>query len=115
MASGKHNFVFEQGTSIERVITWTDQQDVPIDNTGYTAAMQLRKLHASATAILSLGSPADINVGGTDGKFTIVVASAVMITLAAGRYVYDFEITSSGGIVTRLLEGSRIITPEVTK
>jgi len=115
MASGKHAFVFEQGTTIERVITWSDLQGVPIDNTGYTAAMQIRKSHPNAVADLSLGSPADITIGGADGKFIIQVASAVMIALAAGRYVYDFEITSPGGSVTRLLEGSLTVTPEVTR
>lgn len=115
MASGKHIFVFEQGASIERVITWTDSKGVAIDNTGYTAAMQVRKEHASAGTILSFSSPADITVGGTDGKFTLVVASAVMTAAPVGRFVYDFEITSPGGSVTRLLEGPLIITPEVTK
>ena len=115
MASGKHTFVFEQGTTIERVVTWTDPAGTPIDVTGYTAAMQIRENYESVTPILSLASPADITIGGTDGKFTIRVTDTVMAGLAPGKYVYDFEVTSPGGAVTRLLEPSLVITPEVTK
>ena len=31
-----------------------------------------------------------------------------------GMYVYDIEITSGAGTVTRLMEGSVTVTPEVT-
>ena len=31
-----------------------------------------------------------------------------------GSYVYDLELTSSSGTVTRLLEGQFVVTPEVT-
>ena len=34
--------------------------------------------------------------------------------MKAGRYVYDVEITSSGGTKTRVLEGQIEITPGVT-
>jgi len=34
--------------------------------------------------------------------------------MKAGRYVYDVEITSSGGTKTRVLEGQLEITPGVT-
>ena len=32
-----------------------------------------------------------------------------------GIYVYDIEITSSAGTVTRLMEGSVTVNPEVTR
>lgn len=115
MASGKHRFVFEQGTTISRTVTWTGPDGTPIDITGYSAAMQIRENYESPTTILSLASPADITVGGVDGVFVINVTAAVMTGLADGKYVYDFEVTSAGGTVTRLLQGALIITPEVTK
>ena len=33
----------------------------------------------------------------------------------AGTFVYDLEIRSVGGIVDRIIEGSFIVTPEVTR
>ena len=35
--------------------------------------------------------------------------------LDSGRYVYDLNITSSGGKTTRVVEGQAIITPGVTR
>jgi len=35
--------------------------------------------------------------------------------VVSGRYVYDLEITSNTGIVTRSYEGIVTVTPEVTK
>ena len=35
--------------------------------------------------------------------------------LKPGRYVYDVEIESSGGVVTRVLEGQIEVTPRVTQ
>jgi hypothetical protein len=35
--------------------------------------------------------------------------------MKAGRYVYDVEISSGGGTVTRVIEGQLEITPSVTR
>jgi|TARA_B110000444_G_scaffold239497_1_gene253965 hypothetical protein len=32
-----------------------------------------------------------------------------------GMYVYDVEITSGGGVVTRIMQGQVTTTPEVTR
>ena len=36
-------------------------------------------------------------------------------SIAAGRYVYDCELTDSNGIVSRLVEGIVTVTPGVTR
>jgi hypothetical protein len=53
-------------------------------------------------------------VGTTDGKFTLALTAAETTALAAGNYVYDLEVTSPGGVVTRLLEGGFIVYEGVT-
>jgi hypothetical protein len=35
--------------------------------------------------------------------------------LTAGDYVYDLEVVSAGGEVTRILDGIARVTPEATK
>jgi hypothetical protein len=40
---------------------------------------------------------------------------AVTGAIEEGMYVYDLEITSSAGAVTRLMEGSITVNPEVTR
>ena len=39
---------------------------------------------------------------------------AVTGAIEEGIYVYDLEITSSSGTVTRLIQGEVTVTPEVT-
>ena len=55
------------------------------------------------------GSPA--TAGLIDSSLTATETSAIK----AGYYVYDLEITSSSGIVTRVLEGKVHMKPGVTR
>ena len=80
--------------------------------TGYSAAGQIRKTYSSSTAVnftASVASPT------TAGVVNISLTNAQTNAMKAGRYVYDVEITSSGGTKTRVLEGQLEITPGVTQ
>jgi hypothetical protein len=44
----------------------------------------------------------------------VVISSTASSAVDAGAYSYDLEI-SSGGVVTRLLEGSFVVTGNVTR
>jgi hypothetical protein len=50
----------------------------------------------------------------SSGAVAVTVNAAKMETLPAGRWYYDIELTSSGGQVTRLLEGRFIVNAQVT-
>jgi len=45
----------------------------------------------------------------------MTMTPAVTGAIEEGIYVYDLEITSGSGIVTRLLEGEITTNPEVTR
>jgi hypothetical protein len=49
------------------------------------------------------------------GKISIHATAAQTSTIVAGDYVYDLEITSSTGIVTRVMQGRAIVSPQVTR
>lgn len=68
-------------------------------------------LGANPTATLTAG----ITLGGSAGTIVINITAAQTTALTAGNYVYDLELTSGGGFVTRILEGKFVITPEVTQ
>ena len=57
----------------------------------------------------------DVQVDATTGEITISLTAAQTNALVAGRYVYDAEITSAGGTVTRVIEGQIEVTPGVTQ
>ena len=108
--SGKHNIVAKQGATYNLNFT-VKADDVAWDLTTYTFAMQVRRSTASSTALISITSATMTNLG----HVSVTISATTMNTVPAGRWVYDIELTSSGGEVTRILEGRFIVTPQVTQ
>lgn len=116
MAAGTYNFAAEQGATLERVITYKDSAGALVNLTSYTARMQVRLAVESTSFVLELTtSNGGITLGGTAGTITLLVSAAVMSSLAALTYVYDLEIVSPSGKVTRLIEGKFAVKAEVTR
>lgn len=115
MPAATYNILTDQGATFERVITWKTTAGVPVDLTGYTAALQVRVQYSSPTTVLSLSTAAgSIVLGGALGTITITAPAASM-TMDGANYVYDLELTSGGGVVTRLVMGSFTVRPQVTQ
>lgn len=108
--SGKYNIVADQGATFNLNFTIATD-DVALNLTGYTFAMQVRRSSNSSTALLSLTSATMTSVG----TVAVTVSAATMNDVPAGRWVYDIELTSSGGEVTRYLEGRFIVKAQVTQ
>lgn len=114
--AGVYNITCNQGATLSRTLTWADPAKNPINLTGYTARMQVRETAASNTVVLELTtSNTRITLGGTAGTVTINVNAATTTSLTPGKYVYDLEVVSGGGEVTRLVEGNFIVKAEVTR
>lgn len=125
MAAGTHNFVWEQGATIDEPIIWKDASLVVIPVTGYTARMQVRSTLGSSTILHEFTTEnSGIVVDGAAGKFTIkatAVQSAGWTTwpIPGGQTspvaVYDLEVISPTNVVTRLLKGTVTLDLEVTR
>jgi hypothetical protein len=76
----------------------------------YVASNGSLTLGASPTA----DEVQNIVLGGTAGTVVISLTDEITASLAAGTYIYDLELTSPTGSVTRLLEGTFIVDEEVT-
>lgn len=108
--SGKYNIVAEQGATFNLDFR-VETDGTPWNLTDYDFAMQVRRSTSSNTTLLEI-----ISATMTSGGHVSATASAADMTdVPAGRWVYDIELTSSGGEVTRILEGRFIVTPEVTQ
>jgi hypothetical protein len=106
----KANLILDQGSDFLAVIDLTDTSDNVYDLTGYTVTSQMRKNYASASAT-------DFGTGhnGNGGQITLTLPSADTSDIEPGRYMYDVEITSSGGSKTRVVEGIITVTPGITR
>lgn len=104
----KANITVDQGADFSTSIDVTDDNGDPTDLTGYSGAAQMRKHYTSSNAYA-------FTVAVANGSVTLTMNSATTANITSGRYVYDCELTSGGGVVTRLVEGIVTVTPQVTR
>ena len=119
MAAGEYSFPIEQGATFTRTITVRQADDSPLDLTGYKVRMMARASYDDAVPTISLSTiepPGGITI--TDpagGQFQLNMNAAATGALKFSKIMYDLEIESGAGLVTRLLEGNVTLIPEVTK
>lgn len=113
--AGQHDIAIYKGATFSKVITWK-ADDTPVNLTGYTARMQVREAIDSIDPFITLTTEnGGIALGGTAGTITLTIAAATTAGYTPLRGVYDLELISGSGIVTRLLQGSVILFAEVTR
>jgi hypothetical protein len=105
----------DQGADWFFNVTYEQPAGTPVNITSYTAALQLRSLPESTTAVLSLATGSGITITGPAGLVAIRATAAQTGAIIAGDYYYDLEITSPQGIVTRLVQGQALVNPQVTR
>lgn len=117
MVAAVHDITIEQGATFLMSLLWKDNAGAPINLTGYTARMQVRRKYNSDAALLSFTTEnGAITLGGAAG--TIAVSGLATLTddlPAPSTGVYDLELVGPTGVVKRLVQGSVYISPEVTR
>lgn len=111
MAAGTYNFTVEQGATFTRVLTLQENSSA-MNLTGYSAASQMRLSHDTST-VAGTFSCTISNASG--GQITLTMTAATTRAIEEGIYVYDVEMTSGAGTVTRVLQGRVTVTAEVTR
>jgi hypothetical protein len=107
---GYLDLVVYQGATFDQTIA-VEVDGVTYDLTGDTATLPARRPDDAAAPILLTET-----TGLTLGNGTIAVAMTATATAAitAARYPYVLEVTGEGSTVTRILEGTIRVVPEVT-
>lgn len=109
------NLVIYQGTTFNPVLTWKNEDNTLVNLTSYTARMQGRSTVNSPVTLFSLTTEnGGITLGGAAGTISLLMTAAQTTALIANG-VYDLELISAGGIVTRLLQGTITLSAEVTR
>ena len=106
----KANIVIDQGATYSTSIDVTDEDGAVVNLTGFTGAAQLRK-HYTSTAQTAF----TVSITANTGVVSLSLSANVTNNIAAGRYVYDCELTDTAGTVSRLIEGIVTVTPGVTR
>ena len=112
------DLIIDQFATFRSAFRWeTKGTGTPVNLTGYTAAMQIRRTHADSTALVSLTSATNggLTIVPLEGRVTIEIPAATTSTLTAGKYVYDLVLTDPASKKKRLVEGVAIVDAGVTR
>jgi hypothetical protein len=125
-----------KGKKVVATYVDADTFDVPLDTVGevyetgtgcmhyiapkalasYTARMDIRESLDDTTPLVSLTSVGgDIVIDTATAEIQIIIADEVTAALDFDEGVYDLELESGTGVVTRLIEGKVAFVKEVTR
>lgn len=131
MIAGVYNITIEQGSTFGRLIS-IEQPDLATDPTGqtfenfdlsgFTARMHIRRTIDTPTPMITLTTEngriaINPNIAGapTRNNEISLMITAVDTAGITTSGVYDLEIISAGGVVSKVIRGDVTLIPEVTR
>ncbi len=113
------DLIIYQGTTFVKPFQWkTGEVPTPVDLTGCTARMHIRRKITDSEILMEL-STANSRIVITDavaGKFEMRLTALETAGITFKNGVFDFEIVYPGGEpVYRIFQGEIEINPEVTR
>lgn len=123
MTAGVYNMLIEQGATFTQEFLWQNGTPgcpptnlTPVDLTDYSAIMQIRATINSPVVLYEASTLiGNIVLGGVLGTITLTITATETAAFDWTRGVYNLNLESSGGIVTRLVQGAVAVSPEVTR
>ena len=131
MIAGVYNLTIEQGSTFGRLIA-IEQPDLATDPTGqtfenfdlsgFTARMDIRRTIDTATPMITLTTengriainPSIAGNATRNNEISLSITAADTATITTSG-VYDLEIISAGGTVSKVIRGDVTLIPEVTR
>jgi len=101
-----------QGKTWDVLFTCRDDTGTLLNLTGYSAAWALAP-YAGGSAVATAGTADHIAMGGTAGTIHLVYPGTATAAIPAGDYVWEVELTSSGGVKPPFVGGRWTVKPEV--
>lgn len=104
--------IIDQGADFDLTLFVVDDSiNQKANLSGYIIRSKIRKNYAANAYAFFTTSI----INGTEGIINISLNAHSTATMKSGRYFFDIEIEDPTGRVTRLLEGTATVTPEVTR
>tara|TARA_R110000765_G_scaffold210450_1_gene315647 strand:- start:160 stop:540 length:381 start_codon:yes stop_codon:yes gene_type:complete len=126
MAAGIYNFTIEQGTTVVKQFTYKDAAGTVVDLGSHDVRMQIRETVTSEIPVSTFGTgsapdPDGITVvlssgSAKSGTIELRIEASETKDYNFTQAVYDIEIEDpTSHTVTRLLQGSIRLSPEITR
>ena len=113
--SNVFDILVDQGATLNRALFVKNSAKRAIDLEGYTGRMHIRDYTDSSVVVQTLTSDNnEILISPFDGRIDIFLSPTKTADLLAKNYVYDLELESEGGEVTKILSGKLTVRSEIT-
>ena len=103
------NLVIQKGTYFEETFSLAAEDGGGLNLAGNSATAKLKK-HPTAGIAYTFTTTLTV----ADSTVKISMQPAVTSTLPSGRCVYDLVLTSSGGVISKVLDGTIIVQETVS-
>lgn len=117
METSGNTWIINQGATNPYEFSWV-AGGATVDLTGCMARLQVRTDYADKNGALLLELSTEngrLTLTPLTGKIAVLLLPADTVEARWGRGVWDLEITHPNGWVTRLLQGTAILSKEVTR
>src|SRR5262245_37237636 len=111
MPVNKADLLIYQGDDWSGTVLVQMSDGSPADITGWTAQAQLRRGPADVAPYVEHEITTTVQAPDT----VILSIPHADTTLLTGTYAWDLNLVSTAGMVTTVLRGNAIVTPEVTR
>ena len=106
------DFSLDQGSTLNKVLNYTDTNKANISLAGYSVRAQMRRSYYSSNSVAMIATVSN----AAQGEITLELAANTTANLKSGRWVYDLEAnTANDASVIRIVEGIITIMPGVTR
>lgn len=116
-----YKFTWDKGSTINRSLTWKKNQGTeeepnyqPVNLTGYTARMEIRNRYGGDLLHRLDTTNGGLTIDPEEGQILINVSAEVTTAWEWRNAVYDIELVAPDESVTRLIQGTITLSPEVT-
>jgi hypothetical protein len=125
----QYNIVVDQGSTHQEIFNVntlttptlpydaTTNPYIPLDFTGYTAHLQIRKTVDASSTVLDLTNSSGLSLG-SNGQVTITITAAqsTAVQFPGDRAVYEYDLLLiNGSLVTRAVEGTVTFKRAITR
>ena len=111
MAAYVSNIVIDVGADFNQTFNLETNANTALDLTGYTGAARMKK-HTSSTNVTATFSVSFPNRSA--GQVKLSLSNSATKVLKPGRYGYDVLLKDGSNMITRVVEGSALVTAGIT-
>lgn len=113
--SNVYDILVDQGATLNRALFLKTSAKRPVNIEDYVGRMHIRDYTDSSIIIRTLTTEnGGLTVSGLAGRVDILLKPSDTDDLGAKDYVYDLELESDDGDVTRIVSGKLTVRAEIT-